>query len=190
MTLSRRQLIKQMSLSAAAGTILSSKAFAIAGQFRENGEANLLNMPPLLLETLASISDHVIPRTDTPGARDVLCHQFVVHQLQHVYDKTDYTQVEALLTVILGVGKGASSFLQASQQTQRKILVDLEQAASPFDDLHRKTFRLVKSLIVFGYYTSEPGATKELKYLAVPGGFKGSVPLETVGSAFSSKAYY
>jgi len=43
---------------------------------------------------------------------------------------------------------------------------------------------------VFGYYTSQPGATKELTYLPLPGGFKGSVPLASVGSAYSSKAYY
>ncbi|MBU3023249.1 gluconate 2-dehydrogenase subunit 3 family protein [Aestuariibacter sp. A3R04] len=190
MTLSRRQLIKQFGVSAAAGTIFSPKAFAIAGQFRETDTAESLTMAPALVETLAHIADHVIPRTDTPGARDVLCHHFVVHQLQHVYDKADYNKVEDLLTFLLEVGKDTSSFPQISYDTQRKILVDLEQAASPFSDIHRDTFRLVKSLIVFGYYTSEPGATKELKYLAVPGGFKGSVPLDSVGSAFSSKAYY
>ena len=49
---------------------------------------------------------------------------------------------------------------------------------------------VLKGLIVFGYYTSEEGATQELHYVAMPDGFKGSVPLSLVKSAYSSKAYY
>jgi len=56
-------------------------------------------------------------------------------------------------------------------------------------DIH-EAFRFLKSLVVFGYYTSEVGASKELKYLAFPGGFKGSVAYDSIGSSFGSYAYY
>lgn len=46
-------------------------------------------------------------------------------------------------------------------------------------------FRMMKELTVIGYYTSEPGATKELRYVQVPGRFDGCVPLTKIGRAWA-----
>ena len=40
-------------------------------------------------------------------------------------------------------------------------------------------FRTMKELTLLGYYTSEPGATKELRYVQVPGRFDPCVPLSS-----------
>jgi hypothetical protein len=46
-------------------------------------------------------------------------------------------------------------------------------------------FRLLKELVLLGYYTSEAGATRELRYAAVPGAFRGCVPLAEIGRAWA-----
>jgi len=69
------------------------------------------------------------------------------------------------------------------------ILQDL-RAASPYEG---RTFELaariedpkapfylrLRDLVVFGYFTSEIGSTKELRYVAVPGRFDGDVDIKT-----------
>ena len=46
-------------------------------------------------------------------------------------------------------------------------------------------FRTMKELTLLGYYTSEVGATRELRYARIPGRFDGCVPFATVGRAWS-----
>jgi hypothetical protein len=46
-------------------------------------------------------------------------------------------------------------------------------------------FRTMKELTLLGYYSSEIGATRELRYARVPGRFDGCVPFATVGRAWS-----
>jgi gluconate 2-dehydrogenase gamma chain len=46
-------------------------------------------------------------------------------------------------------------------------------------------FRVMKELVLLGYYTSQAGMTRELQHQAVPGKFQGCVPLATVGRAWA-----
>ena len=46
-------------------------------------------------------------------------------------------------------------------------------------------FRTMKELTVVGYYTSEAGATQELRHEAVPGRFDGCIPFAQVGRTWA-----
>ena len=46
-------------------------------------------------------------------------------------------------------------------------------------------FRQLKELTLAGYYTSEPGATQELQWMAAPGRYDADVPLAEVGRAWA-----
>jgi mRNA-degrading endonuclease toxin of MazEF toxin-antitoxin module len=144
------------------------------------------------LETLRHICLQTIPATTTPGAAEVNCHQFIDRQLTAVFSEVDQQQSALLLDKIRSAGKrhGGDVFERLSPDKQLSLLENIEALSGPFRDDDLKAFKLLKGLIVFGYYTSMPGATQELTYLAMPDGFKGSVPLSKVGSAYSSKAYY
>lgn len=61
----------------------------------------------------------------------------------------------------------------------------MEQARDGFDNTDREGLKQLKALVVFGYYTSEPGATQELAYLAIPGGYKGNFKLKEIGRAWA-----
>jgi hypothetical protein len=49
----------------------------------------------------------------------------------------------------------------------------------------RHYFRTIKELVIVGYYTSQPGATKELRYVQVPGRFDGCVPMSKIGRTWA-----
>jgi hypothetical protein len=44
---------------------------------------------------------------------------------------------------------------------------------------------MIKDLTVIGYFSSESGATQELRYNPVPGRFNGDVPFSEVGRRWS-----
>jgi gluconate 2-dehydrogenase gamma chain len=51
---------------------------------------------------------------------------------------------------------------------------------------HQPFFRTIKELTLLGYYTSQVGATRELKYTAIPGRFDGCVPYASIGRAWAT----
>ena len=53
----------------------------------------------------------------------------------------------------------------------------------PADDPHY--FGMMKQLTVWGYFTSEPGATKALRYVAVPGKYEGCIPYKKGDKAWA-----
>ena len=192
----RRELLKSVAVlcgSAATGVLLSTPSLAVTQAFQESGtghQAKLLSTAQL--ETLRRICELTIPATDTPSAAQVNCHFFIDAQLYSVFDKATQQAVSALLTTVdnQAMDQHKQGFTQLNEDAQLALLTSLESARSPFSAIEKDVFKVLKGLIVFGYYTSQPGATKELTYLAVPGRFVGSVKLSKIGSAYSSKAYY
>ena len=77
----------------------------------------------------------------------------------------------------------------ASKETERGgggIVASGQPDADPSTSDLSSFFRMMKELTVVGYYTSQPGATKELRYVRVPGKFEGCVPLARVGRSWAS----
>jgi len=47
-------------------------------------------------------------------------------------------------------------------------------------------FRMMKELTLWGYFTSEVGATKALRYVAVPGRYEGCIPYKKGDKAWAT----
>lgn len=72
-------------------------------------------------------------------------------------------------------------FIKLSGEEQNTLLSDVNKEAKAYASTKREAdpehyFTLIKQLTTWGYFTSEPGATKALNYLPVPGRFEGCVP--------------
>ena len=138
-------------------------------------------------DLVAAIAEQIIPRTDTPGARDAGVHRFIDTMLAEYYSADDRAAFMAGLAAVDASAQRASSrsFVSLSLPEQRRVLTPFDAEAyrgatrPPF-------FRTMKELTLLGYYTSEAGATRELQYARVPGRFDGCVPLATVGRAWST----
>jgi len=189
--INRRHLLELLISVSGAGT-----AAILLGGCSHNTNKKLVDTSWLLtsdqLETLRHICMQTIPATHTPGAAEVNCHQFIDQQLKVVFSEIDQQKTMMLLDKIRSVSNlyGPAVFERLSPDKQLALLRDLEASKDPFAHRDLEAFKILKGLIVFGYCTSEEGATQELNYVAMPDGFKGSVPLSQVKSAYSSKAYY
>jgi hypothetical protein len=63
--------------------------------------------------------------------------------------------------------------------------VDSSAAAPPAEEPPPPFFSQLKELTVTGYYTSEVGATRELRWNAAPGEYRPDVPLSEVGRTWA-----
>ena len=144
------------------------------------------------LEQVAVIAERIIPTTDTPGARAAGVHRFIDVMLAEYYDRAERTRFVAGLAAVASRARGAHSrsFVRCSAAQQTALLAHLDREtfgadrAADASDLHA-FFRRMKELTLLGYYTSQPGATQELRYERVPGRYDGCVPLARVGRAWS-----
>jgi hypothetical protein len=141
---------------------------------------------------LRDICAQVIPKTSTAGAAEVDTHGFIDNQLYHCYQSEDQQKVTSVLLKInqIALQRHQQPFSGSNTAQQLALLTDLEKPGNGFDDTDRSQFKFLKSQIVFGYYTSEVGASQELEYLAIPGGFKGSVPYDSTGKDWGSLNRY
>jgi hypothetical protein len=85
----------------------------------------------------------------------------------------------------------SKSFMESTPEQRNALLVALDKeakeyqaAAKPEDPKHY--FTMMKQLTLSGYFTSEVGATKALRYVAVPGKFVGSYPYKKGDKAWAT----
>jgi hypothetical protein len=194
----RRNFITGLSaIFGAAGSaqLLGGSAISVAMAYTPNpnsaNTAGKIFSRPQMVQ-LRDICAVVIPKTETPGAAEVDAHGFIDSQLFHCHTKEQQLQAKSILEKIekIAIKGRRKSFSAIGHQQQYDLLTSLEKAENGFSDEDKSHFKFIKGLIIFGYYTSEPGATQELEYLAVPGGFTGSIPYDSVGKGAGSLSYY
>ena len=137
--------------------------------------------------TLKAIVDAVLPETDTPSASQVDCHGFIDYHLNDCYTKLDQQNAVAIVDTIYQ--KSNKRFVQLKQSAQQAMLIALENQDG-FSHNQQQQFMQLKALILFAYFTSEPGATQALNYQAVPGGYKGSIKVDESSKSWGSLEFY
>lgn len=188
MSVSRRDAIKQFAL--ACGLALSANSLSALAAFTPPTELTrskktLLNTNQLAL--VRELGEIIIPTTDTPGAIAAGVHDFINHFVVYCTSKEEQQELLAGLKRIDDSAKARFStpFLNTSKTQQIEMLTNMEKAVDGFTADDRQFFKKLKALVTFGYYTSEMGATQELAYLAIPGGYKGNFKFKDVGKAWA-----
>jgi len=157
-----------------------------------NGAWRPRALSPEQAELVATIAEHVLPETDTPGARAVGAHEFIDAMLADAYTAGERRRFIAGLNDVDTRARSAcgTAFLGCGPDQQRALLAELDreafaQAAPPPGSTEVPFFRTMKELTVVGYYTSEAGATRELHHAPVPGRYDGCVPLTQIGRTWA-----
>lgn len=131
------------------------------------------------LQLTGVLAELIIPRTDTPGGLAVGAHRTIDHLLKACAQPAEQARFKAGLARIESVARtqGGKRFGALPAARQTALLHALDAGAAPFDADEQRFFRQLKGQVVFAYYTSEAGATRELSYLPIPGGFQGNYKL-------------
>jgi len=138
---------------------------------------------------VSEVAEIIIPKTDTPGAKDTGVPGFIDLMLKDVYSKEDQDRyLEGLKAFDEEAKKEYGDAFLDLDDSQRAAFVkkvhdaavEAEHATSPAPK--RPFILMTKELTMLGFFTSEPGATKVLQYIAVPGAYKGCIPLSEAGN--------
>ena len=135
------------------------------------------------MELLEQICELIIPRTDTPGAKDAGVPTYIEYLLTTHYTDQERIQFEAGLAIFDQMAREqmGKNFLDASHVQQMSILNELDSGGR--EAIATQVWKQLKHAAVFGYYTSE-AATAELQYDPIPGEYDGDIDLEEVGRAW------
>lgn len=197
--LNRRQILERMAM-VSGGAISLSIISACDGGVTAPTTIENLNLKALnqaQLDLVGDIADTVIPYTDTPGAKAVNVH-YLIDELaanwMTAHERTGFLADITALDDRIKTERGKSfSNLGASERGQvlEQLGVEMIAAAQITSDLtsegndRKHIYRELRELIIFGYYTSEVGASEELSYDPIPGDYHGCIPFSDVGKAWS-----
>ena len=127
---------------------------------------------------LDEIAETILPETDTPGAKAAEVGAFMALMVTDTYRAPDQAIFrEGLLTIDARCRQAfGHNFLSASPEMRLSLLesLDKEQVARTSEkpaDAPAHFFRMMKELALLGYFTSEIGYTKAMRYLETPARF-------------------
>lgn len=183
-----RVLTRRQALKGLAALVGGTVGVAELGSLAQAAMADTDTLPRFLnadqFELLGRVVDLLIPETDTPGAYDVGVHRFIDMML------TEYAAEDSRRTFLGGLAQvneasaahQGKNFAELSAADQFDILAAVD--AEAFENPGRsEAYRMLKSMILFGYYTSEVGASVELLFNPIPGTTPGCVPVDTFDRA-------
>lgn len=131
---------------------------------------------------LDEIAETILPRTDTPGAKDAQVGRFIARHAVACYDEAKLAILRAGLADVDRRSRKETGrdFTSAGAEQRQTLLmrIDAEAKRHSKDQPDRPPhwFTLFKQLTLFGFFTSEAGATQVLRYRPIPGPYKGVVP--------------
>lgn len=197
--LNRREILERMTAVTGGAISLSILAACDAGVTVADisAGADLKALDQAQLDLVGDIADMIIPDTDTPGAKSVNVH-YLVDELAANWmlenDRDAFLEDLTSLDERIKAEQG-TRFSDLDQERRGGVLDQLgtemlvqNGAAQVTGDnaTGRKHIYLeLRELIIFGYYTSEVGATEELIYDPIPGEYHGCISFSDGGRAYS-----
>jgi hypothetical protein len=173
----RRLVIKQVLIMAGGLALLPSC-------LKETGRSTIL-LKKISIDLdqenlLAEIAETIIPKTDTPGARELKLHLFVLKMLDDCYEEKDQQQF------IKGLGqlkdkvydRYAKSFNKLSVIQRQDILTTLGKEKEVSPELFR-FYQIMKDRTIDGYLNSKYVMTSLIIYELVPGRYNGYFPVKS-----------
>ncbi len=172
-------------------------ASALSGVLNGCKAAPELNYKPVFFtedqaRLVSELAEIILPKTDTPGAKDVGVPGFIDQMLKECYKKEDQERFMTGLNEFEEDAKKTygDSFALCEPAQQLELVKKYHDAAVA--GVKDKTIKdrpfilMTKELTMLGFFTSEPGATQVLQYQAVPGAYHGCLPLAEVGKTWAT----
>ena len=176
----RREVIKNVALmlggAFSAPTLMAMDNWENATKPNTNGIA--FSLTETQQRIVAEIAELIIPKTDTPGAKDVGVPAFIEMMLKDCYKTPEHQSfIEGLDSM------GKVKFLELNTDERRGVLKLLEQETKKITSKTTPFWRLIKELTLLGYFTSEAGLKASFEYVQIPG------KLELIKLKPNQKAY-
>jgi Gluconate 2-dehydrogenase subunit 3 len=186
--MNRREALSRVALIMG-GTVLGAEAFLSGCTTGATG----LSFTKEDISFFNEIAETILPATNTPGAKEAKVGEFMTVIVKDCYEAKDQTTFMAGFKKLNEASSKANgkSFMEATAAQRHDLLVALDKEASAYQkakkhDEQKHYFTMFKELTLWGFFSSEVGATKALRYVAVPGRYEGSVPYKKGDKAWAT----
>lgn len=176
---------------------------AIISFFLVDKWLRIISLPNLSLlrqkkSLIAEIAELIIPRTDTPGAKDAKVEDFIIDMIEFCSDqKTQNNFISGLQELeTRSVSEYDKPFISCNPSEKLAVLVYFEKnSLYQVNILNKIRNKLIgkpfiikfKELTVEGYCTSYQGATKGLAYDYIPVTYEACIPLQPNQHSWATK---
>ncbi|MDQ2076857.1 gluconate 2-dehydrogenase subunit 3 family protein [Marinimicrobium sp. ABcell2] len=186
--MNRRELLK--CIAAATGTaMIGGSTLLAAGCARTETELDksFTSQDVILLDEVA---ETIIPRTDTPGAKDaeVGAHMTVMVNNTYTPEEQEIFHRGIPQIDVASQNEFGRDFLQLTPEQRHAVVTKLDREAREYNLNHEDPhyFTMIKQLTLFSFFTSKVGGTEVLRYVAIPGHFDGCMPYEEGDRAWAT----
>jgi hypothetical protein len=134
---------------------------------------------------ISEISETIIPKTGTPGSKDLRLHLFVLKMVDDCSKKTDQQLFLKGMAdfAALAKSKYGRPFTECSRQQRESLLNSLEIKGNSHPKEIQGFYQMVKGLTAYGYTTSQYFMTKLVKYEQIPGRYNAFYPVNKLKQA-------
>jgi len=131
------------------------------------------------------VAETILPKTDTPGAKDAGVGAFMAKYSAACYSPAHIALMKAGVSEIESKMRKSNgrSFRQAQGADKAALLTEIDRQAKEHVRVagdkatdSPQYFTLMKQLTLFGFFTSELGATQVCRYRPIPGRYRGCLP--------------
>lgn len=189
--MNRREAITQVSWILG-GTIIGSGIFLESGC--KSGTKKVTDFfDAKTIALLNEIGETILPQTSTPGAKEAKVGEFMSVMVKDCYTESDQGIFRQGLERLEKRCKDETgkAFMACSPEERTAFLIKMDElqkaymmAKKPEEPSHY--FRMIKELTLLGFFTSEVGSTKALRYIETPGRYDGNVPYKKGDKAWAN----
>lgn len=173
----RRVAIQQLLMIWAGVALLPS---CLQNEQKVSIPLKLINITPEDENMLADLAETILPKTDTPGAKDLSAHLFALKMVDDCYSKSNQDKyVEGMKAFETFVSKKTGKSFTGINESERQSIVGELDKQKTSGDAMSFFFQTTKRLVVQAYTTCEYYMTNIRGYKMIPGKFQGCIPLKT-----------
>ena len=181
--MNRRELIKQIALLT--GTAVIGGEFFLAGCKNEDKTSvDFFSDKDILF--FDEVAETILPKTNTPGAKDAEVGKFMVSYSADCYDELQLKTLKDGINKLNDAAgkKYGNDFMKITATQKQELLTGIDAEAKKYYEKSTGQtgkeqpphyFTLMKQLVLLGFFTSKPGVTQVLRYNPVPGKYQGCI---------------
>ena len=168
------------------GTVIGAEVF-LSGCGRTKDEVLNVTLSDDDIRLLNDIGETILPATtSSPGAREANVGAFMKSIVSDCYSAEEQKIFQdGLLKLNAATQRLFGNNFGALDEMQRhEFILGLERESANYkstkttNDPNTHYYTMIKQLSVWGFLSSEAGATKALRHVAVPGRFDGCIPFQ------------